>query len=103
MFDYARSHKPAALGLGIALLSVLWFLLLQSLMQVAGGTAAPGLRLAVLGGAPGSRQRRSPPLTEDFSQCGNQRLALRIVTNGDAQMLVDTRQFEVANDDLALA
>lgn len=52
LFYHARSHKPAALGLGIALLGVL-VLLLQSLFQVASGTAPPGLRLAVLGGAAG--------------------------------------------------
>jgi ZIP family zinc transporter len=50
--DHARAHKPAALGLGVALLGVL-ALLLQSLFQVASATAAPGLRLAVLGGAAG--------------------------------------------------
>jgi hypothetical protein len=43
-----RRHPPAALGLGVALAGVL-ALLLQSLVQVAGGNAAPGLRLALLG------------------------------------------------------
>jgi len=52
LLDHARLHKPAALGLGIALAGVL-ALLLQSIAQVADGTAAPGLRLAMLGGAAG--------------------------------------------------
>jgi len=50
--DHARRHRPAALGFGLALLGVL-ALLVQSLVQVAGGTAAPGLRLALIGGAAG--------------------------------------------------
>jgi ZIP family zinc transporter len=50
--EHARRHKLMALGLGFALLGVL-ALLLQSLLQVVGGTAAPGLRLAALGGAAG--------------------------------------------------
>jgi len=49
---HARLHASAALGLGLALLGVL-ALLIQSLVQVAGGNAAPGLRLALLGGAAG--------------------------------------------------
>jgi ZIP family zinc transporter len=49
---HARANKAAALGLGVALLGVL-ALLLQSLAQVVAGTAAPGLRLALLGGAAG--------------------------------------------------
>jgi len=49
---HARRHAPAALGLGLALLGVL-ALLVQSLAQLAGGNAAPGLRLALLGGAAG--------------------------------------------------
>ena len=51
-FEHARAHKPAAIGLAIALLGVLT-LLLQSLFQVASGSAAPGLRLALLGGGAG--------------------------------------------------
>jgi ZIP family zinc transporter len=50
--DHARRHAPAALGLGFALLVVL-ALLVQSVAQLAGGNAAPGLRLALLGGAAG--------------------------------------------------
>jgi len=50
--DHARLHAPAALGLGLALLVVLT-LLVQSVVQLAGGNAAPGLRLALLGGAAG--------------------------------------------------
>jgi len=50
--EHARLHAPAALGLGLALLGVL-FLLGQSLAQMAGGTAAPGLRLGLLGGVAG--------------------------------------------------
>ena len=52
MREHARLHARAALGLGLALLGVL-ALLVQSLVQVAGGNAAPGLRLALLGGAAG--------------------------------------------------
>lgn len=52
LLAHARSHKSAAIGLGIALLGVL-VLLLQSLLQVADGTAAPGLRLALVGGSAG--------------------------------------------------
>jgi ZIP family zinc transporter len=48
--EHARLHAPAALGLGLALLGVL-ALLIQSLAQLAVGNAAPGLRLAMLGGA----------------------------------------------------
>jgi len=47
--EHARLHTPATLGLGLALLGVL-ALLMQSLAQLAGGNAAPGLRLAMLGG-----------------------------------------------------
>ena len=50
--EHARAHKAAALGLAVALCGVL-ALLLQSLAQIAGGTAAPGLRLAALGGVAG--------------------------------------------------
>ena len=50
--EHARLHAPAALGLGLALIGVL-ALLIQSLAQLAGGNAAPGLRLALLGGAAG--------------------------------------------------
>lgn len=49
---HARAHKAAALGLAVGLLAVL-ALLLQNLLQIAAGTAAPGLRLALLGGAAG--------------------------------------------------
>ncbi len=52
LLDYARQRRAAALGLGIALLSVL-ALLAQSLLQLASGNAAPGLGLALLGGAAG--------------------------------------------------
>ena len=47
--DHARLHLSAALGLGLALLAVL-ALLVESVAQLAGGVAAPGLRLALLGG-----------------------------------------------------
>jgi len=47
--EHARLHAPATLGLGLALLGVL-ALLAQSLAQLAAGNAAPGLRLAMLGG-----------------------------------------------------
>ncbi|MBK7590470.1 MAG: ZIP family metal transporter [Betaproteobacteria bacterium] len=47
--DHARLHLPAALGLTLALLAVL-ALLVESVAQLAGGVAAPGLRLALLGG-----------------------------------------------------
>ena len=50
--EHARAHKPAAAGLGVALVGVL-VLLLQSLLQIADGTAAPGLRLALIGGTAG--------------------------------------------------
>ena len=50
--EHARAHKPAAAGLGVALAGVL-VLLLQSLLQIADGTAAPGLRLALIGGTAG--------------------------------------------------
>jgi ZIP family zinc transporter len=49
---HARGHKAAALGLVLALLAVL-ALVLQNLWQIAAGAAAPGLRLALLGGAAG--------------------------------------------------
>jgi ZIP family zinc transporter len=48
--EHARRHAPATLGLGLGLLAVL-ALLGQSLAQLAIGNAAPGLRLALLGGA----------------------------------------------------
>jgi ZIP family zinc transporter len=48
--DHLRLHAPAALGLGLALIGVL-AMLAQSLVAVASGGAAPGLRLAMLGGA----------------------------------------------------
>lgn len=47
--EHARLHTPAALGLGLGLIGVL-ALLVQSLAQLATGNAAPGLRLAMLGG-----------------------------------------------------
>jgi ZIP family zinc transporter len=50
--DHARLHAPATLGLGLGLLAVV-ALLGQSLAQLAIGNAAPGLRLALLGGAAG--------------------------------------------------
>jgi ZIP family zinc transporter len=49
---HARAHKAAALGLAVGLLTVL-ALVLQNLWQIAAGAAAPGLRLALLGGAAG--------------------------------------------------
>ena len=45
-------HRPAALTLGLVLLVVL-ALPVQSLARVVSGNAAPGLRLALLGGAEG--------------------------------------------------
>ncbi|MGA7595195.1 MAG: ZIP family metal transporter [Gallionella sp.] len=50
--EHAWHHTPAALGLGVALLGVL-ALLIQSTVQLAGGNAAPGFRLAMLGGLTG--------------------------------------------------
>jgi ZIP family zinc transporter len=50
--QHARLHAPAALGLGLGLLAVV-AMLGQSLAQLAIGNAAPGLRLALLGGAAG--------------------------------------------------
>jgi ZIP family zinc transporter len=52
LHQHARLHTPAALGLGLALLGVL-ALLGQSLAQLAISDAAPGLRLALLGGTAG--------------------------------------------------
>jgi len=52
LLTHMRSRKWAATGLGLALLGVL-ALLVQSLLQVADGTAAPGLRLALIGGSAG--------------------------------------------------
>jgi ZIP family zinc transporter len=49
---HARQHRAAAFGLGLALLGVL-VMLVQSLVQMVGGTAVPGLRLALLGGLAG--------------------------------------------------
>jgi len=46
---HARQHPWTALGLGLATLVMLW-LLLASTWQVMTGTAATGLRLALLGG-----------------------------------------------------
>jgi len=50
--EHARRHTPAALGLAVAVLVVL-VLLVQSLVQVASGSAAQGVRLALLGGVAG--------------------------------------------------
>lgn len=49
---HARDHVGAAMGLGLALLVVL-FLLGQSLAQIAVGNAPAGLQLALLGGLAG--------------------------------------------------
>jgi len=46
---HARQHAFAAVGLAVALLAVL-LLLGQSLYQIAAGSAAPGLRYALIGG-----------------------------------------------------
>ena len=50
--EHARQNVWAAVGLGIALAAVLG-LLAQSLLQIIGGTAPAGLRLAMLGGFAG--------------------------------------------------
>jgi len=50
--EHARQHGFAAFGLALGLLGVL-LLLAQSLVQVIGGNAPPGLRLALLGGMAG--------------------------------------------------
>ena len=50
--EHARQNTWAAIGLGVASLGVV-ALLLQSLLQLAGGRAPPGLRLGVLGGFAG--------------------------------------------------
>lgn len=47
---HARHHPLTTWGLALALLAVV-ALLIQSLVQIASGGAAPGLRLALLGGA----------------------------------------------------
>ncbi len=49
---YARAHRGAAAGFGLALAG-LFALLLQSLAQIASGHGAPGLRNAMLGGLAG--------------------------------------------------
>lgn len=49
---HVRQHKPAALGLGIALLGVV-LMLIQSLLLLASGNAVAGLGLAMLGGTVG--------------------------------------------------
>lgn len=49
---HAREHQVAAFGLGLGLLVVL-VLLAQSLVQIVGGHAPAGLRLAMLGGLAG--------------------------------------------------
>jgi len=50
--EHARQNTWAAMGLGVASLGVV-LLLLQSLLQLAGGTAPPGLRLGLYGGFAG--------------------------------------------------
>lgn len=50
LWNHARENKFAALGLSVALLGVI-ALLVQGVVQVLGGSAAPGLRLAMIGGA----------------------------------------------------
>lgn len=52
LLAHARTHKWAAFGLGLASVGVL-ALLLQSLVQLVQGAAAPGLRLALIGGCAG--------------------------------------------------
>lgn len=52
LLGYARQNKPAAFGLGFALFGVLT-LLLQGVVQMVGGSAVPGLHLAMIGGAAG--------------------------------------------------
>ena len=49
---HARSHMPAALGLGLSALAVV-ALLGQSLLQIATGEASAVLRFALIGGAAG--------------------------------------------------
>jgi len=49
---HARSHMPAALGLGLSALAVV-VLLGQSLLQIATGEASAVLRFALIGGAAG--------------------------------------------------
>lgn len=51
-FTHVRGHPLAALGLGLGLLAVV-VLLVQSIVLVAAGEAAAGLRYALLGGAAG--------------------------------------------------
>ena len=48
LLNSARQNRFTALGLGIALLGIL-ILLLQSLLQITGGTAPKNLRLAMRG------------------------------------------------------
>jgi len=50
--NYARNNRLTAAGLALALLGVI-VLLLQSLLQIAAGEAAPGLRNGLLGGLAG--------------------------------------------------
>ena len=52
LLEHARANKAAAIGLALAACGVI-ALLLQSVVQVASGTAAPGVRLALLGGTAG--------------------------------------------------
>lgn len=52
LLSHARDHWPAAIGLGLALLAVV-FLLGQSIGQIMAGNAPVGLQLALLGGAAG--------------------------------------------------
>jgi len=49
---HAQQHRAAALGLTLGLLAVTG-LLIQSLIQIAGGNAPPGLMLAMMGGLAG--------------------------------------------------
>lgn len=51
-FAHARAHGWATFGLGVALLAVV-VLLVQSLVQIAAGDMAAGVRFALLGGAAG--------------------------------------------------
>lgn len=52
LLAHARTRKWAAAGLGVAVVGVL-ALLIQSLAQLVQGSAAPGLRLALIGGSAG--------------------------------------------------
>ena len=52
MSSYVRNNRLTAAGLALALIGVI-VLLLQSLLQIAAGDAAPGLRNGLLGGLAG--------------------------------------------------